>query len=101
MSETQLLPRDQWKLEVATRPDDGRLLLIVNIQTRGGYWLCWQKMLFSEFSEKITCLDDIERHFGLVAPHLGQGFDSDSSFSKQELQNGTPQTGQSQNGSSS
>ena len=51
MINTELLPRDEWKLEVVERPDDGRLLLIVRARAQINYrnWYCDKMAFLSQY----------------------------------------------------
>ena len=55
----KLLPRDQWMLGIEITPE-GKLTLLLGFWAKENYWH-WQSIPFSDFSQNLTCLDDIER----------------------------------------
>ena len=55
----KLLPRDQWMLGIETTPE-GKIILLLGCCVKENY-RHWQSIPFSDFSQNLTCLDDIER----------------------------------------
>ena len=58
MNERRLLPPDQRVLKIEVQ-SDGTLLLFAGFHERDGCVL-WNAMPFSDFSQTLTCLDDLE-----------------------------------------
>jgi len=56
----QLLPREQRRIVIEERPD-GTLLLIAGFHLDEEKYLHYTSIPFSEFSQTLTCLDDLER----------------------------------------
>ena len=55
----KLLPRDQWTLGIEITPE-GRLILLLGCRAKENY-RHWQSIPFSDFSQNLTRLDDLER----------------------------------------
>ena len=53
------LPKELRKMQIEVRPD-GKLVIAAGFHECGGY-ISWTAVPFSDFSQTLTCLNDLER----------------------------------------